>query len=119
VDAGDSIPVNGEGVRAFESGLSYEIDTIDSLTGSFACRRTSVSCQGSGYVAITIHGNPLGLDPQSATGPSATVAWSGTSPDVAVNGSLSDTVGQESGERFRLNFGGRDGFVVFQPSEEL
>jgi len=117
--ADDSITVNGEDVLAFESGLSYEIDTIDSLAGSFAGGLTNVYLQGPGHVALTTHGDPLVLDPPVSTDPSATVAWSGTSPDVAVNKSLSDMVGQESGERFQLNFGGRDGFVVVQPYEEL
>ncbi|WP_135806352.1 AIM24 family protein [Halorussus marinus] len=117
--ADDAITVNGEDVLAFESGLSYEIDTIDSLAGSFAGGLTNVYLQGPGHVAITTHGDPLVLDPPVSTDPSATVAWSGTSPDVEINKSLSDMVGQESGERFQLNFDGPDGFVVVQPYEEL
>ena len=54
-----------------------------------------------------------------STDPSATVAWSGTSPDVNVNRSLSDMIGQESGERYRMDFRGEGGFVVVQPYEEL
>ncbi|WP_134670213.1 AIM24 family protein [Halorussus marinus] len=117
--ADDAITVNGEDVLAFESGLSYEIDKIDSLAGSFAGGLTNVYLQGPGHVAITTHGDPLVLDPPVSTDPSATVAWSGTSPDVEINKSLSDMVGQESGERFQLNFDGPDGFVVVQPYEEL
>src|SRR6056297_2503884 len=51
--ADDSITVNGEDVLAFESDLSYEIDTIDSLAGSFAGGLTNVYLSGPGYVAIT------------------------------------------------------------------
>jgi uncharacterized protein (AIM24 family) len=58
------------------------------------------------------------LEPPVSTDPSATVAWTGTSPDVEVNRNLSDMVGQESGERFQMNFDGEDGFVVVQPYEE-
>jgi len=115
----DSITVNGEDVLAFESDLSYEIDTIDSLAGSFAGGLTNVYLSGPGYVAITTHGDPLVLSPPVSTDPSATVAWTGTSPDVEVNKNLSDMVGQESGERFQMNFGGEEGFVVVQPFEEL
>jgi uncharacterized protein (AIM24 family) len=115
----DAITVNGEDVLAFDSAVSYEIGTIDSLAGSFAGGLTNVYLQGPGRVAITTHGDPLVLTPPVSTDPSATVAWSETSPNVEVNRSLSDLVGQESGERFQMNFTGSDGFVVVQPYEEL
>ena len=115
----DSITVNGEDVLAFGSDVNYEISTIDSLAGSFAGGFTNVFLQGPGYVAITTHGDPIVLEPPVATDPSATVAWSDTSPNVQVNRSLSDMVGQESGERYQMNFEGTDGFVVVQPYEEL
>ncbi|WP_336023752.1 AIM24 family protein [Halobellus salinisoli] len=115
----DSITVNGEDVLAFEDDVSYEISTIDSLAGSFAGGFTNVFLEGPGYVALTTHGDPLVLEPPVATDPSATVAWSGTSPNVQVNRSLSDMIGQESGERYQMNFEGSEGFVVVQPYEEL
>lgn len=118
LEADDAITVNGEDILAFESDVSYDIDTIDSLAGSFAGGLTNVFLQGPGYVALTTHGDPLVLDPPVSTDPSATVAWSGTSPDVEVNRSLSDMIGQESGERFQMNFEGENGFVVVQPFEE-
>ena len=114
----DSITVNGEDVLAFENDVSYEISTIDSLAGSFAGGFTNVFLEGPGYVAITTHGDPLVLEPPVATDPSATVAWSGTSPNVQVNRSLSDMIGQESGERFQMRFTDPGGFVVVQPFEE-
>jgi uncharacterized protein (AIM24 family) len=119
LDRGDSITVNGEDVLAFESDISYEISTIDSLAGSLAGGFTNVYLEGPGYVAITTHGDPIVLTPPVSTDPSATVAWSATSPDVEVNRNLSDMVGQESGERFQMRFDGEDGFVVVQPYEEL
>ena len=119
LDDDDAITVNGEDVLAFESRVSYEISTIDSLAGSLAGGFTNVFLQGPGYVAITTHGDPIVLEPPVATDPSATVAWSKTSPNVQVNRSLSDMVGQESGERYQMNFEGSDGFVVVQPYEEL
>jgi uncharacterized protein (AIM24 family) len=119
LDAGDAVTVNGEDVLAFESRVSYEIDTMDSLAGAFAGGFTNVYLEGPGYVAITTHADPLVLTPPVSTDPSATVAWSGTSPNVEVNKNLSDMVGQESGERFQMNFGGDGGFVVVQPMEEF
>ena len=35
-----------------------------------------------------------------------------------MNRSLSDVIGQESGERYQMRFDGDDGFVVVQPYEE-
>lgn len=115
----EAITVNGEDVLAFESKISYEISTIDSLAGSFAGGFTNVYLKGPGTVAVTTHGDPIVMTPPVSTDPSATVAWSNTTPDVEVNTNLSDMVGQESGERFQMNFGGDDGFVVVQPYEEL
>ncbi|MFD1572372.1 AIM24 family protein [Halorubrum laminariae] len=118
LDAGESITVNGEDVLAFEDSLSYEISTIDSLAGSFAGGFSNVYLQGPGYVALTTHGDPIVLEPPVATDPSATVAWSETAPNVEVNRSLSDMIGQESGERYQMRFDGTDGFVIVQPYEE-
>ena len=118
-EADDAITVNGEDVLAFESQINYEIDKMDSLAGAFAGGFTNVYLEGPGYVALTTHADPLVMTPPVTTDPSATVAWSGTTPDVEVNKNLSDMIGQESGERFQMNFTGTDGFVVVQPKEEF
>ena len=119
LEADDAITVNGEDVLAFESQINYEIDKMDSLAGAFAGGFTNVYLEGPGFVALTTHADPLVMTPPVTTDPSATVAWSGTTPDVEVNKNLSDMIGQESGERFQMNFTGSDGFVVVQPKEEF
>jgi uncharacterized protein (AIM24 family) len=119
LDQGESITVNGEDVLAFESDVNYEISKMDTLAGAFAGGFTNVYLQGPGHVAITTHGDPIVMEPPVTTDPSATAAWSGTSPEVEVNKNLSDMIGQESGERFQMNFDGQGGFVVVQPYEEL
>ena len=119
LDADDALTVNGEDILAFESQISYKIDKIDGLAGAFAGGFTNVYLQGPGYVALTTHGDPLVFEPPVMTDPSATVAWNKTAPNVEVNKSLSDMIGQESGERFQMNFDGTEGFVVVQPYEEL
>ena len=118
LDAGESITVNGEDVLAFESSVSYEINTIDSLAGALAGGFSNVYLEGPGHAALTTHGDPVVVEPPVATDPGATVAWGGTSPEVEVNRSLSDMVGQESGERYQMHFAGSSGFVVVQPREE-
>ncbi|WP_135661887.1 AIM24 family protein [Halorhabdus rudnickae] len=115
---GESITVNGEDVLAFESGLSYEITEIDSLAGAFAGGFTNVALEGPGHVALTTHGDPVVMEPPVTTDPGATVAWSATTPDVEVNTNVSDMIGQESGERFQMEFADPGGFVVVQPYEE-
>ncbi|MFB6254080.1 MAG: AIM24 family protein [Halobacteriaceae archaeon] len=118
LDAGNSITVNGEDVLAFEPKVSYEISTMDTLAGAFAGGFTNVYLEGPGYVAITTHADPIVLEPPVSTDPKATVAWSGTSPDVQINKNLSDMIGQESGERYQMNFDGDTGYVIVQPYEE-
>ena len=119
LDPGESVTVNGEDVLAFDQRVSYEIGSIDSLSGAMAGGFTNVHLEGPGYIAITTHGDPLVLEPPVSTDPSATVAWSGTSPNIEVNKNLSDMIGQESGERFQMEFPAGGGFVVVQPYEEL
>mgnify|MGYP000209315053 CR=1 FL=1 len=116
--ADDSITLNGEDVLAFGQNVSYEISSMDSLAGAFAGGFTNVFLEGPGYVAVTTHADPIVLEPPVSTDPSATVAWSGTSPTVQTNTNLSDMVGQSSGERFQMDFEGDSGFVVVQPYEE-
>jgi uncharacterized protein (AIM24 family) len=118
LDSDESITVNGEDVLAFESQMSYEITKMDSLAGAFAGGFTNVSLEGPGNVALTTYGDPVVMEPPVTTDPSATVAWSATTPDIEVNTNISDMVGQESGERFRMEFTGPGGFVVVQPYEE-
>ncbi|ERH13154.1 MAG: hypothetical protein J07HB67_02188 [halophilic archaeon J07HB67] len=118
LDAGDRITVNSEDILVFEESVEFTVETMDSLAGAFAGGFTNVTLSGPGCVAITTHGDPLVLEPPVSTDPSATVAWSGVTPDVEVNKNLSDMIGQESGERFQMNFDG-DGFVIVQPYEEL
>jgi uncharacterized protein (AIM24 family) len=120
LDAGESISVNGNDVLAFESSVDYSISTIGSVSGAVAGGLTNVFLEGPGNIAITTHGNPLVLTPPVKTDPQATVAWSANnSPSSSVNRSLSDMVGQSSGEQYQLEFTNPDGFVVVQPFEEV
>ncbi|WP_436345542.1 AIM24 family protein [Natronorubrum sp. FCH18a] len=118
LDAGEEISVNGNDVLAFESSVNYEIRTIKSIAGFSAGGLTNVSLVGPGSVAITTHGEPLVLRPPVRTDPSATVAWSGTTPGSHVDRTLSNMIGRSSDETYQLEFSGTDGFVVVQPYEE-
>ncbi|MFB1064779.1 AIM24 family protein [Natrinema sp. H-ect4] len=118
LDAGQSISVNGNDVLAFESSVNYEIRTVKSIAGFSAGGMTNVFLEGPGSVAITTHGEPLVLTPPVRTDPSATVAWSGTTPSSHVDSALSNMIGQSSDETYQLEFTGSEGFVVVQPYEE-
>ncbi|WP_049902384.1 AIM24 family protein [Halococcus agarilyticus] len=119
LDEGEELSVNGNDVLAFESAVTYEIRTIDSIAGFSAGGLTNVYLEGPGTVAITTHGDPLVLTPPVRTDPQATVAWSGTaSPGNHVERNLSNVVGQSSEETYQLDFTGEEGFVVVQPFEE-
>jgi uncharacterized protein (AIM24 family) len=119
LDADESITVNGNDVLAFEDEVEYTIGTIGSLGGAAAAGLTNVYLSGPGMVAITTHGDPLVLRPPVQTDPTATVAWSSDlSPSIDTNRSLSDAIGQSSGETYQMSFEGDDGFVVVQPYEE-
>ena len=70
-------------------------------------------------VAITTHGDPMVLAPPVKTDPDATVAWSSNlSPSISSDRSISDSIGQSSGETYQMAFDGQQGFVVVQPYEE-
>ncbi|AGB30239.1 hypothetical protein C488_05282 [Natrinema pellirubrum DSM 15624] len=118
LDAGQSISVNGNDVLAFEPSVDYEIRTVESIAGFSAGGLTNVFLEGPGTVAITTHGEPLVLRPPVRTDPSATVAWSGTTPGSHVDKAFSNMIGQSSGETYQLEFTGSEGFVVVQPYEE-
>ena len=118
LDAGQSISVNGNDVLALESSINYEIRTIKSIAGFSAGGLSNVFLEGPGSVAITTHGEPLVLQPPVRTDPSATVAWSETTPGSHVDSALSNMIGQSSDETYQLEFSGSEGFVVVQPFEE-
>jgi uncharacterized protein (AIM24 family) len=119
LDDGEAISVNGTDVLAFEESVSYEISVIGSLGGAAAGGLTNVFLSGPGTVAITTHGDPLVLSPPVRTDPGATVAWSSDlSPSIDTDRSLSDAIGQSSGETYQMAFEGESGFVVVQPFEE-
>ena len=119
LDPGESITVNGNDVLAFEDGVDYSIGTIGSVGGAQAGGLTNVFLKGPGMVAITTHGDPMVLAPPVKTDPDATVAWSSNlSPSISSDRSISDSIGQSSGETYQMAFDGQQGFVVVQPYEE-
>ena len=115
--------MNGNDVLAHDQSLKSDITMLKSIAGAMAGGLFQVKLSGTGYVAITTHGDPLTLivTPQNPvfTDPNATVAWSGNlKPDLKTNVSLKSLLGRGSGEEFQMKFSG-EGWVLIQPYEEV
>lgn len=119
----ESICVNGNDVLAHDQSISNNVTMLKSIAGMMSGGLFQVKLSGSGYVAITTHGDPLTLLVKPGqpvyTDPNATVAWSGNlKPDLKTNLSLKSIMGRGSGEEFQMCFEG-EGWVLIQPCEEM
>lgn len=118
----DALYVNGNDVLAFDSNIDWDIKMMKKVAGMMSGGLFNVRLEGTGYVAITTHHNPLILkvtsDKPVVTDPNATVAWSvGLSPEIKTDVSVGTFLGRGSGESIQMVFQG-EGFVVVQPFEE-
>ena len=117
----DVLFVNSSDLLAYSSDLEWDITTIKGA-GMVAGGLFTFKLWGSGFVALTTHGNPLVLtvtpDLRLHTDPDATVAWSeglrGRSHDGCEH---QDADRRASGETWQMQYSG-SGFVVVQPFEE-
>jgi len=119
----EAIFVNGNDVLALEDGISNDIKMLKSVAGMMSGGLFQVRLSGSGYIAITTHGEPilLKVTPNQPvfTDPNATVAWSEhLSPKIKTNITFGSFIGRGSGESFQLEFAG-EGWVLVQPYEEV
>lgn len=119
----EAIFVNGNDVLAFEQNIKNDIKMLKSVAGMMSGGLFQVKLSGTGYIAITTHGDPLLLKVKAGqnvfTDPNATVAWSEhLSPTIKTNLSFGNLIGRSSGESFQLEFKG-EGWVLVQPYEEI
>ncbi|RZK52502.1 MAG: AIM24 family protein [Pedobacter sp.] len=119
----ESIFVNGNDVLALEDTIKNEIKMLKSIAGMMSGGLFQVKLSGSGYIAITTHGEPILLRVSANqpvyTDPNATVAWSeNLSPNIKTNLTFGSFIGRGSGESFQLEFFG-EGWVLVQPYEEV
>ncbi|GGI22217.1 AIM24 family protein [Pedobacter mendelii] len=119
----ESIFVNGNDVLALEDSIKNEIKMLKSIAGMMSGGLFQVKLSGSGYIAITTHGEPILLRVSANqpvyTDPNATVAWSeNLSPNIKTNLTFGSFIGRGSGESFQLEFFG-EGWVLVQPYEEV
>lgn len=119
----ESVFVNGNDVLALEESIKNEIKMLKSIAGMMSGGLFQVKLSGSGYIAITTHGEPILLRVSANqpvyTDPNATVAWSeNLSPNIKTNLTFGSFIGRGSGESFQLEFFG-EGWVLVQPYEEV
>jgi uncharacterized protein (AIM24 family) len=119
----ESIFVNGNDVLAMEENIKNEIKMLKSVAGMMSGGLFQVRLSGSGYIAITTHGEPILLKVTPGqpvfTDPNATVAWSEhLTPQIKTNLTFGSFIGRGSGESFQLEFAGQ-GWVLVQPYEEV
>jgi len=119
----ESVFVNGNDVLALEDSIKNEIKMLKSVAGMMSGGLFQVKLSGSGYIAITTHGEPILLRVSANqpvyTDPNATVAWSeNLSPNIKTNLTFGSFIGRGSGESFQLEFFG-EGWVLVQPYEEI
>lgn len=115
---GSAVSINGRNVLAFQPTLDWDIERVQGagvLGGGLFNTRLS----GTGWIAITTHGQPMVLhtDQPTFADPQAVVMWSAnlrTSLNRTVK--AKSLVGMGSGEAFQVAFQGH-GIVVIQPSE--
>jgi uncharacterized protein (AIM24 family) len=119
----EAIFVNGNDVLALEEGIRNDIKMLKSVAGMLSGGLFQVRLSGTGFIAITTHGEPILLRVTPGqpvyTDPNATVAWSeNLSPQIKTNITFGSFIGRGSGESFQLEFAGQ-GWVLVQPYEEV
>lgn len=119
----EAIHVSGNDILAHEETLKSDVKLMRSVAGIMGGGLFQASISGTGYVAITTHGDPLTLLVKPGypiyTDPNATVAWSGNlTPEFKTDISFKTFIGRSSGESLQMKFEG-EGWVIVQPYEEV
>ena len=119
----DSVSVNGANVLAFSGSIEWDIHRVQARGGMMAGGLFNVVMRGTGYVAVTTHGDPVAFDVAGAptfADAQAVVLWtSGVSMDVRIDsGGLKSMIRGGTGELIQMAFGGQ-GYVLVQPAESV
>ena len=118
---GESITCNGSNVLAFDAGIDWDIQRLDSgAAGALSGGLYNMALTGAGWVAVVSDGPPVLLqtgDTPTFVDPNAAITWSSSvTPHVKVDANLKTLIGRGSGETMQLGFQGV-GWVLVQPSE--
>lgn len=116
----DSITVNGANLLAFDADIDWDIKRVEGAASFMGGGLFNTELKGSGFVAVSIDGPPILLDPSEGptfADPNAAITWSsGLKTSIKTNVKLKDLIGRSSGESIQMSFEG-DGWVLVQPSE--
>ncbi|MCB1004026.1 MAG: AIM24 family protein [Acidimicrobiales bacterium] len=119
----DTVSVNGSNILAFSASITYDIQRVSGgVGGAMAGGLYNTILQGTGYVAVLTHGEPVILDVASAptfADANAVVCWTGgVTMNVKTDVTMRDFIGKGSGEAIQMGFQGQ-GWVMVQPSENV
>jgi uncharacterized protein (AIM24 family) len=116
----DAITVNGTNLLAFDSGIDWDIQRVQGVSGMMGGGLFNTSLQGTGWVAIISDGPPVLLntgDAPTFADPQAAITWaSSVQTGIKTDVKLKDFIGRSSGESVQMSFTG-PGWVLVQPSE--
>jgi uncharacterized protein (AIM24 family) len=116
----DAITVNGTNLLAFDSGIDWDIQRVQGVSGMMGGGLFNTSLQGTGWVAIISDGPPVLLntgDAPTYADPQAAITWaSSVQTGIKTDVKLKDFIGRSSGESVQMSFSG-PGWVLVQPSE--
>lgn len=119
----DTVSVNGANILAFSASIEADIERVSGgVAGSVSGGLYNTILRGSGYVAVTTHGEPIVLDVASAPtfgDGNAVVLWTGgVQMNLKTDVTYKDFLGKGSGEAIQMAFSGT-GWVMVQPSENV
>jgi uncharacterized protein (AIM24 family) len=116
----DAITVNGSNLLAFDSGIDWDIQRVQGVSGMMGGGLFNTSLQGTGWVAVISDGPPVLLntgDAPTFADPQAAITWaSSVQTGIKTDVKLKNFIGRGSGESVQMSFAG-PGWVLVQPSE--
>lgn len=122
---GESIFVESENILAFSSQCAYDVRFMgQGVISQKGLATTKLTGNGpEAYAAVLVNGNPLVLS-NVQTGntitcdPDAVVCWTNSDPDIKLDVSWQNLIGQHSGESYLFEWdGARRTTVIIQPQE--
>ncbi len=117
----DAITVNGSNLLAFDSGIDWDIQRVQGVSGMMGgAGLFNTALNGTGWVAILSDGPPVLLNTADAptfADPQAAITWaSSVQTGIKTDVKLKNFIGRGSGESVQMSFSGA-GWVLVQPSE--
>jgi uncharacterized protein (AIM24 family) len=118
---GETLNVCSTGLLAFEDSLDFELFVPNFEVSATSGGIFGVKLSGKGYVAISVHGQPIVLPVTSErplhTDPHATIAWTeGLEPTLSTDLTWRTFLLHGGGQSFQMHFKG-NGDVAIQPGK--